>query len=195
MEETGILGREEDRIFQLFVGGYDQPAYMRRARGVEEALANLLARCRGARDELLEPVRSRLATALGLAGDERRLLPLLADEGQLETLQRLRDEVLPEPAESVGRTRWGWRLRSALRQLDEALEAFNRRWAEYLPGVDLSEVNRTRDGYNKYYVLEKECALRSARLARQGFRPMEPMTPEELGRLLPPLPRLALRTA
>ena len=57
-----------------------------------------------------------------------------------------------------------------------------------LEETDLTEVNALREGYNRYYLLEKECAVRSARLARQGFRRLEPVTLEELAALLPPLP-------
>jgi hypothetical protein len=54
--------------------------------------------------------------------------------------------------------------------------------------VDLSQVNALRDGYNRYYVLEKECASRSPRTARHGFRPLPPLTADDLAALLPPLP-------
>jgi hypothetical protein len=54
-------------------------------------------------------------------------------------------------------------------------------------------VNEARDGYNRYYVLEKECAIRSALLARRGFCRLEPFTLEQLAALVPelPVPRLA----
>jgi hypothetical protein len=35
--------------------------------------------------------------------------------------------------------------------------------------------------------LEKECAVRNARVARQGFQTLPPLTLEELSSLLPPL--------
>jgi hypothetical protein len=49
----------------------------------------------------------------------------------------------------------------------------------------LNQVNDLRDGYNRYYVLEKECAVRSFRLARQGFCPLEPLTVEDITALFP----------
>ena len=49
-------------------------------------------------------------------------------------------------------------------------------------------VNDKRDGYNRYYVLEKACALRSDTLARLGFSPLPPMDLAELRAHLPPLP-------
>jgi hypothetical protein len=41
-------------------------------------------------------------------------------------------------------------------------------------------------------VLEKECAVRSARIARQGFVPLEPLTIDDVSAQLPllPVPRL-----
>ncbi|HVS34068.1 MAG TPA: hypothetical protein VMS17_00705, partial [Gemmataceae bacterium] len=59
--------------------------------------------------------------------------------------------------------------------------------------VDVHRVNDLRDGYNRYYLLEKECALRSPRLARQGYRPLAPLTVQELEALMPPLPMLLFR--
>ena len=49
-----------------------------------------------------------------------------------------------------------------------------------MEGVDLEPVNRLRDGYNRYYVLEKECALRSTRTAQDQFVPLPPATTADL---------------
>jgi hypothetical protein len=78
-------------------------------------------------------------------------------------------------------------LRRALAELCGSIELFNRRWREYLPTVELNEVNALRDGYNRWYVLEKECAVRSPRLAREGFVRLEPLSSASLLELLPPL--------
>jgi len=79
-----------------------------------------------------------------------------------------------------------------LRALRESLATFNRRWLEFLPTIDLTSVNEARDGYNRYYLLEKECATRSPRLARQGFQRLELFTVQELTAMLPilPIPKL-----
>ena len=79
-------------------------------------------------------------------------------------------------------------LRQALTELTESIERFNGRWREFLTQVDLTAVNEARDGYNRYYLLEKECALRSPNLARQGFRRLAPLTPADVAELLPLLP-------
>ena len=87
-----------------------------------------------------------------------------------------------EPATSPGA------LRQALRELHESITRFNRRWRAFLASLDLRPINALRDGYNRYYLLEKECALRSPRLARQGYRPLDPATLAELEALVPLLP-------
>jgi hypothetical protein len=69
-----------------------------------------------------------------------------------------------------------------------ALERFNRRWEAFLPTVDLTSLNRLREGYNRYYLLEKECAVRSVVVARRGFSPLPPLTQTDLAALLPCLP-------
>jgi hypothetical protein len=167
---------------------FDAPAYVRRGRRVQAAFEELLARCRRQRDEWLGMVRTRLGLLRALAGAWEALAPHVADDEQLHALRRLEQELAPRlrvPVEAITSAR---PLRRALRELRESIERFNRRWADYLEGVDLGAVNELRDGYNRYYLLEKECASPSARVARHGFRPLPPLTREELAALLPPLP-------
>ncbi len=133
-------------------------------------------------------VRLRLGLLHALAGDWGNLRPLLADDDQLDILRRLHAELAPRLRVAVEPTASAGALRQAFRELQESITRFNLRWRAFLAGLDLREVNRLRDGYNRYYVLEKECALRSPRLARQGFRPLDPATPEDFEALLPPLP-------
>ena len=189
MDDIPIAGGDEDRkLFQQLVAHYDAPAYVRRGRRVQEAFDQLLGRCRQQRDEWLGLVRLPLATLLGLAGDPDRLRPLLQDDGQIELLRRLEAELAPKLLIPVRPTSSLRALRRALRELAESLEHFNRRWRKFLAAVDLTEVNTLREGYNRYYLLEKECAMRSPRLARQGFRKLEPLTVEELIDRFPALP-------
>jgi hypothetical protein len=116
------------------------------------------------------------------------LRPFLADENQVAALRRLHEELAPRLRDAVEPTTSPRALRRALRELGESIERFNRLWREFLAGVDLGRVNGLREGYNRYYLLEKECALRSPRLARQGYRPLPPLTREDLESLMPPLP-------
>ena len=69
-----------------------------------------------------------------------------------------------------------------------SIDRFNKRWLNYVHTLDLTRINELRDGYNRYYLLEKECAMRSARLARQHFRRLEPMTREAVLDRFPLLP-------
>jgi hypothetical protein len=71
-------------------------------------------------------------------------------------------------------------LATAVSELNESLRRFNRRWLKLVHTTDLGEVNQRRDEYNRYYVLEKECAVGSARIARHGFRPLAMVTTDDL---------------
>src|SRR5262249_6469307 len=140
-------------------------------------------------------VRIHLGLLHALAGDWSELQPWLADEEDVHTLRALHAALEPRLRVQVRPTSSPGRLRRALRQLVESIERFNRRWRAHLSQVDLSAVNELRDKYNRYYLLEKECAVRSPRVARLGFRRLEPLTTAELTALLPPLsvPRLKAR--
>ena len=188
-DDLTILGRDDDpKVFKQFLAQYDAPAYVRRARQVEDAFQGLVAHCRQKRDEWLQMVRIHLGRLHGLAGAWDRLVPLLADAGQAEVLRSLHAELKPAPRLPVEPTSSARALRRATLDLITSIEYFNRRWLAFLPTVERGPINELRDGYNRYYLLEKECAVRSARVARQGFRRLEPLTTEELTALLPPLP-------
>ncbi len=133
-------------------------------------------------------VRTRLGQLAALAGDWEALRPALADDDQLDMLRRLHDELRPALRVPVAPTASARALRRSAAALCASIVRFNRRWQEYLGGVDLAPLNALREGYNRHYVLEKECAVRSARLAREGFRRLAPLTAGELAALFPPLP-------
>jgi len=78
-------------------------------------------------------------------------------------------------------------IASRPREIAATVRRFNFAWARFLQALDLSPINNLRAGYNRYYVLEKECALHSAKLAEVGFRPLPPLTHAELAALFPPL--------
>ncbi len=189
MEEEVILGRDENsEMFNQFLSRFDAPAYIRRARGVQAALDQLFNHCRRQRAEWSKMVRLRIGMLHALAGDWSNVRPFLANEEQLDIL-RYSLAALASPLRApVEPTNSARVLRRALRELLESLEHFNERWRVFLSNVDLTAVNELRDGYNRYYVLEKECAVRSARIARQGFIPLEPLTIEDVIAELPLLP-------
>jgi hypothetical protein len=188
MDDVPILGSGDERHqVNQFLAYHGAPAYVRRAREVEAAFEALLERCRGQREEWLALVRIRLGTLYALAGDWERLRPLVAD-GDLEALRRLHEDLSPRLRVPVARASGQRALRRALRELCESLQSFNRRWGTFLQGLDFTAVNELREGYNRYYVVEKECSVRSPALARQGFRPLEPATVGEVRSVLPTLP-------
>ncbi len=195
MDEVPILSSDDpQRTFQLFLGQYSVPAYVRRARQVQDAFDQVLARCCRQREEWLQLPRWRLGVLRDLAGDWSALGPWL-DPGQIAELKQLADRVQPVLRVAVQRTPRSRPLRRALKELGESFERFNGRWLRYLHSLDLQPVNALIDGYNRYYLLEKECAFRSARLARQGFSKLEPVTPDRLPELLPLLPRIVSEVA
>jgi len=53
-------------------------------------------------------------------------------------------------------------------------------------------VHPRRDEYNRWYLLEKECFVGSAKIARQGFWAMEMVAREILVQWLPEMPELSL---
>src|SRR4051812_32867938 len=71
---------------------YDAPAYVRRARGVEAAYEDLLARSRRLRATWLFGVRLHIGSLRAGIDSWARLRPLLADDDDLEVLARLHEE-------------------------------------------------------------------------------------------------------
>lgn len=194
LDEQGPFGRDEaHEIFKQFASQYDAPAYVRRARQVEDAYTQLLARCRATRDDWLKLVRVRLGLLRMQAVDWKTLAVHLADASEVDVLERLHDELQPRLRLRVAATTAARTHRRTLGEVAESIERFNRRWAAFLPTVDLSAVNALREDYNRFYLLEKECAVRSPRLARQGYQRLEPLTTAELAAALPLLSRVRLR--
>jgi hypothetical protein len=191
-------GDDELRVRMMVAAQYDAPAYIRRARGVEVAFEDLLARCRRQRTEWLFGVRLHLGALRAGASSWDVLRPLLADGGQVAALERLHAEAGdpdvpmtgPAGVPACGSPRG---RRRALARLRASVERFNRRWLAFIDRLDLGEVNRLRDGYNRYYLLEKECAVGPARLLPQTFRKLPPVATADVLDRLPPLPVLRPR--
>jgi hypothetical protein len=175
----GVTIDDDRRLMMQLVGQYGAPAYIRRARAVEHAYELIVERCALQRREWLAGVRLHLKW-LSRAADDADL-----DSVSLDVIRELRRE-----CEFTGREtmKSGRGVGTALRQLRASVARFNHRWATFLDQFKLADINRLRDGYNRYYMLEKECAVGSLRLVRATFRRLEPMTRDELHRLFPPLP-------
>lgn len=124
---------------------------------------------------------------LALAGSWERTRPVVAGDDDVELLARLHAEIGTPLRAPPAATTAVHRHRQALKGLIGSLETFNRRWVRHVPTVDLSAANRAREEYNRYYLLEKECAVGAARSARDGFRLLEPLTVSDLTAAIPPL--------
>jgi hypothetical protein len=195
MDEVPVLGNHrEQRVFHELLALHGPPAYIRRAQAVQGAWDQVVEKCRRQRDQWLSMARMRLGVLRALAGEWSALTSLLSAEDQLAVLAQLENELRPSVRQPVQPARSLRSLRRALRELVESLEYFQTRWQTFLSQVDLTEVNRLREDYNRYYVLEKECAVRSPRIARQGFVPLPPATVEGLAAAFPPLPTPAQKT-
>src|ERR1051326_5459006 len=131
------LDPNEQRLFQQVVAGFDAPAFLRRARRVEEAWNGLLDRCRHKREHLLEMPRLRLAqfvksTALGAPG------PGICPPAELSYLQGLHREWQPKLRSGVRPAKTAAEVAQALTDLARSFERFNRRWLEFVNDMDLS---------------------------------------------------------
>jgi hypothetical protein len=189
VSDIPIPRRDEAReAFNELLAQYDGPAYLRRARRVQGSHDALLDLCRRQREEWLAMARVHLGLVRGLAGDWPALADHLADHEESRLLHELWALLQPRLRVPVEPTRSARVLRQALRELIESLARFNRRWVEYVRGLDLTDVNAERADYNRYYLLEKECAVRSPHIARQGYRALDPVTADDLLAALPPLP-------
>lgn len=189
MNDFSLAGLDGDRELNQFLAVYDAPAYIRRARETEAAYDTLVQKCRQQREGWLEPVRKCLAITLGIVD-----LGMLASRpGSSEVIAKLRQLVEELGTLPSIRAEPGWFSRpevQALRELAASVRRFNARWRSFLATIDLDTVNRLREGYNRWYVLEKECAVRNPRVAQQGFQRLPMLTREELGRMFPLLPEV-----
>jgi len=181
-DDATPLGGVEAEIKEL-LGLFDVPAFARRGQEVEYARVRLRARCAGARSGMLDMVRLRLrqwaAAASGPADASRFFAVPIDPLWALAGAENPRWGVRPDSPR---------RLRAIARDLVASSERFNRRWARFLDALDLAPINRQIDHYNRYYVLEKECVLGSARLAARHFTPLPPIGLDELRSEHPTLP-------
>ncbi len=181
-DEATPLGSIETEIKEL-LGLFDVPAFARRGQDLEYALTRLRTRLRANRTAMLDMVRLRLrqwsAASSGPETDGRIFVESIAP------LWPLTDA---EPPRWARRTATSWRLRAVARDLIASVERFNRRWLDQLDKVDVGPVNKMVDDYNRYYLLEKECSLGSARLAARNFVPKTHVHLDEIRDEFPPLP-------
>jgi hypothetical protein len=186
-DETPLAGASNE--MKELLGLFDAPAFARRGQDLEHALARIDARSQRERAVMLEMVRLRLKQWAAVA---------TGSETALEVFTAPIDDLWP--AASAPPPLWAERaaparkLRSVARDLVASLERFNRRWERFIDETNLEHINRLIDHYNRYYVLEKECSLGSARLASRYFVPRPRLTHATLLENHPLLPIPGLKS-
>jgi hypothetical protein len=173
-DETAPVTNVDAEIKEL-LGLFDVPAFARRGQELEWALARLHARCLRARDERLDMVRVRLRQWAGAVDGPEAWSEVFA--APMDALWSLAGAEPPAWSERRAAPR---RLRGIARDLVASLVRFNDRWERFLDDLRLDPINRMIDQYNRYYLLEKECSLGSARLAARHFTPRPRLTREVL---------------
>jgi hypothetical protein len=181
-DESTPLMSTETEINEL-LGLFDAPAFARRGADLEHALGRLHARCRRQRAVLLEMVQLRLRQWTGVATGIDDLAQTFA--APIAALWPLCAAAPPVWAIQPAPSR---RRRAVARDLVASVTRFNHRWGAFLDAVNLVPLNRMIDQYNRYYVLEKECVIGSARLAQRHFVPRDALTRADLADAYPPLP-------
>jgi hypothetical protein len=108
-------------------------------------------------------------------------------------LQQLFDLWRPGLRRPVATTSSTETLRDASGRLIESFQRFNRRWRKFVAELPLERLNELREAYNRNFLLEKECAVRSPAVAREGFQPLPPVQSADLLARYPLLPEPVLR--
>lgn len=158
------------------------PAYVRRARRLEETVARLWAEAAAAREEMLLFVFLRL----------RRVLELGAAAGP--AIDAIREEAERFPTFRALRPRPPTRARKreperALAALADSVTRFNARWRKWIDDdAPLVAVNAEIEGYNRHYEFERQCALKYVPLDKVPFRKRAPLTADDVLEALPFLP-------
>lgn len=168
------------------LGQFDAPSYVRRGLDVEVAWLDVVAKLNRERRQWFGPLGRRLGGLKARAGDWRRLVgdnrQALAALAQLETMLPCHLRFPPARA---------WMIllhQGEFRRWCRDVEQFNVYWRATAAAADLTAVNQRREAYNRWYLLEKECAIGSARLAAQGFEPLRPLTTADILAHFPELP-------
>jgi hypothetical protein len=174
IQDSAPLGSGDGEIKEL-LGLFDLPAFARRGQDLEYALRRVHSRCRDQREEFLEMVRVRLRQWSRVAagpGDWKEVF--------VEAIDSLWLLALSDPPSWADRVAPARQLRIVARDLKASVERFNDRWWQYLQSLNLGPTNGVIDQYNRYYLIEKECVVGSARLAARCFVPVALLTPDSL---------------
>jgi hypothetical protein len=186
-----------DEQYQLFDKNLplsDAPAFVRRAQELESVWHTLLEQCRRERESLLKMPKLRLGVLVAITPDGDVFNGLWTSPDQAQYLRQLHMEWQPvlrsphPPAQSAAE------LQDAISRLVDSFTRFNKRWQKAIEKLNLRRINDLCEDYNRFYVVEKEAALRSAKVARAGFVPLDPVTVDRLLARYPllqiPVPRI-----
>lgn len=175
------------KAFQNTLLCYDTPAYIQRAQGVAAEWFSLLTKARQKRRNWLTMVALNLGQLQSLTEGNFAKFEVFSQADQ-RIFELLLVDCQPELKRPLAAAHSRSEVLKIARKLVIGLERFNKRWTNYVEEVDFGTVNQLRQGYNDYYVLEKECVVLSANVAQQGFEPLPMATCRELLSELPLLP-------
>jgi hypothetical protein len=182
-ESLPTLNSDIEADVKELMGLFDLPAFARRGQELEYSIKRLHDRCRTARGQMLEMVRLRLRQwSRAVTGPE--CWPGVFSTS-IEPLWPLSGAEPPVWALSPSSPRL---KRAIAGDLVSSVLRFNRRWLQFVGRVNLETTNLAIEQYNRYYVLEKECVMGSARLAARHFTPVARLTAESLLAEHPALP-------
>jgi len=182
-ESLPSMNADVEAEIKEMMGLFDVPAFARRGQELDETVRRLHDRCRRARGDRLDMVRLRLRQwARAVSGPDAWSTEFSTP---IEPLWPLAEADPPQWAVSPAPIR---QRRAIARDLIAAVLRFNLRWSQFLDHWNLEPANRVIDHYNRYYLIEKECVMGSARLAARFFRPVSRLTREQLLRDHPLLP-------
>ena len=191
-ESLPTLNSDIEADVKELMGLFDLPAFARRGQELEYAIKRLHDRCAAARGQMLEMVRLRLrqwARAVtgptawsGVFVDLDRAALVLS---QAEPPRWASPPATPRLQRAIAGD-----LVSAVAPVQSSL-ARNSSSAS-ISSRPISVIEQ----YNRYYVLEKECVMGSARLAARHFTPVARLTHDSLLADHPtlPVPELVDRT-
>jgi hypothetical protein len=187
-ESLPTMNADVETNIKELIGLFDVPAFARRGQDLESTVRRLHERCRSVRHELLDMVRLRLRQCSHAATGPQDWAEVFAQS--IEPIWPLSHAEDPQWAEA----RAPIRRRLAIgHDLIASVVRFNHRWNQFLDQLNLEPANLVIDQYNRYYVLEKECFMGSARLAARYFVPVPNVTTETLLREHRTLPVPQLR--
>jgi hypothetical protein len=164
---TPILSADIETEVKELMGLFDLPAFARRGQDVEFSQQRLHGHLRVTRGDMLEMVRVRLRQWANAVVGPEEWRKIFADS--IEPLWLQSDAGEPRWASATASNR---RQLAIARDLIATVLRFNSRWLRFVEQVNLEPVNQAIERYNRYYLIEKECVVGSARIAARHFVPL-----------------------